>query len=100
MTNHSIRCTRLPLGRAASVAHAALLGGWVNYSAAQLYSMSTVDICETQNMHRQYLSPEARQAIDSELRRRNDNCGNHATEVAQRYDLFLQREMYGKQDNP
>jgi hypothetical protein len=78
----------------------ALLVGCVNYSPGQLSAMSTVDICETEYMQGRNLSAEARQAIQSELQRRNDNCGNHRTEVAQRYEAFMYRETYGKIDNP
>jgi hypothetical protein len=100
MRKNAFRCSRLPLAGAASVVLAALVGGCVNYTPAQLSGMSTVDICETEHMQGRNLSPAARQAIQSELQRRNDNCGNHAVEVAQRYDSFMQREMYGKHDNP
>jgi hypothetical protein len=100
MKKNAFRCVRLPLAGAASVALVALVGGCVNYSPAQLSAMSTVDICETEYMQGRNLSPEARQAIQSELQRRNDNCGKHATEVAQRYEAFMYRETYGKQDNP
>ena len=78
----------------------ALVGGCVNYSPAQLSAMSTVDICETEYMQGRNLSAEARQAIQSELQRRNDNCRNHAVEVAQRFDEFMYRETYGRHDNP
>jgi hypothetical protein len=98
--NNTFGCARLPLAAAASVATAALLVGCVTYSPAQLSAMSTVDICETEYMQGRNLSQEARQAIQSELQRRNDNCRNHAVEVAQRHDAFMYREMYGKQDNP
>ena len=100
MKNNALRFARLPLAGAASVALAALIAGCVNYTPTQLSAMSTVDICETEYMQGRNLSPEARQAIQSELQRRNDNCRNHAVEVAQRHDLFMQREMYGKHDNP
>ena len=100
MKNYSFGCARRPLAGAASVALVLIVAGCVNYSPAQLSSMSTVDICETEYMQRPNLSPEAKQAIQSELQRRNDNCANHRVEVAQRYDAFMYREMYGKHDNP
>ena len=83
---------------AASVALA--LGGCVTYSPSQLSAMSTVDLCELQNMQGPNLSPETRQAMQGELQRRNDNCRNHAVEVAQRYEDFMARETYGKHDDP
>jgi hypothetical protein len=83
-----------------SVAFAALLGGCVTYTSGQLSAMSAVDICELEYMQRPNLSPETKQAIQSELSRRNDNCRNHAIEVAQRFDEFMYREMYGKHDEP
>jgi hypothetical protein len=76
------------------------LAGCVNYTPSQLSGMSTVDICETEYMQRPNLSPEAKQAIQAELQRRNDNCRNHAAEVAQRYEDFMYRETYGKGDSP
>lgn len=46
------------------------------------------------------LSAAARQSIQAELQRRNDNCRNHSVEVAQRFEAFMWRETYGKNDNP
>jgi hypothetical protein len=100
MKENRFGCTRRPLVGAASVALAALVGGCVSYSPAQLSAMSAVDICETENMQRFNLSPQTKQAIQSELQRRNDNCRNHAVEVAQRYEEFMYRETYGKMDSP
>ena len=93
-------CARLPLAGAAAAVLVLILAGCVNYTPAQLSGMSTVDICETEYMQRPNLSPQAKQAIQSELQRRNDSCGKHAVEVAQRYGQFMYREMYGKHDNP
>src|SRR4051812_17768799 len=90
MKKNVFGCVRRPLATAASAALTVLVAGCVNYSPAQLSAMSTVDICETEYMQRPNLSPEAKQAIQSELQRRNDSCGNHAVEVAQRHDLFMQ----------
>jgi hypothetical protein len=100
MKNDIPDCMRRPLAASACVVLAVLIAGCVTYTPAQLSSMSTVDICETEYMQRPNLSPEAKQAIQSELQRRNDSCGAHAVEVAQRYDAFMYREMYGKHDNP
>jgi hypothetical protein len=100
MKNNGFGCARRPLAAAASIALAALVGGCVTYTPAQLSAMSTVDMCEMEYMQRPNLSPETRQAMQSELQRRNDNCRNHAVEVAQRYDEFMYRETYGKADSP
>ena len=100
MKNKLFGHARRPLAGAASVALAVLITGCVNYTPSQLSAMSTVDICETEYMQRPNLSPEAKQAIQSELQRRNDSCRNHAVEVAHRYDEFMYRETYGKHDNP
>jgi hypothetical protein len=100
MKENRFGCGRRPLVVAASVTLAALVGGCVSYSPAQLSAMSAVDICETENMQRFNLSPQTKQAIQSELQRRNDNCRNHAVEVAQRYEEFMYRETYGKMDSP
>ena len=100
MKNYAFDRARRPLAAAASSALSVLLTGCVNYTPSQLSAMSTFDICETEYMQRPNLSPEAKQAIQSELQRRNDNCGKHAVEVAHRYDEFMYREMYGKHDNP
>jgi hypothetical protein len=83
-----------------SLAVAAFVSGCVNYSPSQLSAMSTVDMCEMEYMQRPNLTPQTKQAIQSELQRRNDNCRNHATEVAQRYEEFMYRETYGKGDSP
>jgi hypothetical protein len=100
MPKKSFSRARRALAGAASTALAVFVAGCVNYTPAQLSAMSTDDICETEYMQRPNLSPEAKQAIQSELQRRNDNCANHAVEVAHRYDEFMYREMYGKHDNP
>jgi hypothetical protein len=100
MKNTLFGRARRPLAVAASAALAVLVTGCVSYTPSQLSAMSTVDICETEYMQRPNLSPQAKQAIQGELQRRNDSCANHRVEVAQRYDAFMYREMYGKQDNP
>ena len=96
MKSNVFGCARRPLAGAA-VALAALVGGCVSYSPAQLSGMSAVDICEMENMQRFNLSPQTKQAIQSELQRRNDNCRNHAAEVAQRFERFMYVETYGRQ---
>ena len=35
-----------------------------------------------------------------ELQRRKDSCGTYAGVLAERRQAFMQREMYGKHDNP
>jgi hypothetical protein len=84
---------------AAGVALAALLSGCVTYTQSELSRMSAADICELEYMQRPNLSPEGRQAIESELKRRNDNCGNHAAEVGRRFRAFMYSQMY-KNDDP
>ena len=84
---------------AAGVALAALLGGCVTYTQSELSRMSAADICELEYMQRPNLSAEGRQAIQSELKRRNDNCANHADEVAARFKAFMYSQTY-KNDDP
>ena len=86
-------------GFALVLASAALLGGCVTYTQSELSSMSIVDICELEYMQRPNLSPQGRQAIQSELARRNDNCGNHTAAVAKRYEDFMYSQTY-KNDDP
>ena len=81
----------------AVLAAAALLGGCVSYTPHQLASMSGADLCEVLSRQGPNLSQDARQAIQSELQRRRDNCGNHEAEVAQRFRDFMYRETYGNQ---
>jgi len=83
-----------------TLAAAALLGGCAIYTPSGLSDMSAVDICELEYMQRPNLSPAGKQAIQSELQRRNDNCGNHAAEVRERFEAFMWRETYGKHDSP
>jgi len=85
------------LAAAAVLAAVALIGGCVTYSPNQLASMSAADLCEVEYRQGQNLSPETRQAIQSELQRRNDNGRNHAAEVAQRFEQFMFVETYGRQ---
>ena len=100
MTTESRSPTRRGLAAAVSVALAALLGGCVTYSPAQLSAMSAVDICELEYRQGPNLTPETKQAIQGELSRRKDNCRNHAIEVAQRFEEFMYRETYGRHDEP
>ena len=88
------------LSAAAAFAATAFIAGCVTYSANEVASMSAVDLCEVQSRQGRNLSAEARQAIDNELQRRNDNCRNHAIELARRLDDFANRETYGKHDDP
>jgi hypothetical protein len=75
----------------------ALAGGCASYTPQGISSMSTLDICELQHMQGGNLSGQARQAIQSELQRRNDNCRNHSAAVAERYRDFMYVETYGRQ---
>ena len=83
---------------AVALAAAAWLGGCAGYSPSNLSAMSAEDICELEYRQGRNISAEGKRAIQSELQRRNDNCGNHAAEVAARYDLFMYRETYGRPD--
>ena len=78
----------------------ASLWGCAVYNPAGLSSMSAVDLCELEYMQGRNLSPAAKQSIQSELQRRNDNCRNHSAAVAERFAAFMYRETYGKNDNP
>ena len=84
---------------AAGIALAAL-AGCGTYTPRGIPEMSAVDMCEMQLMQGRNLSAQARQAMQSELAKRNDNCGNHAAEVAQRYADFMWRQTYGGADEP
>jgi hypothetical protein len=86
--------------RVAALAAMALLGGCATYTPGGLSAMSATDICELEYMQRPNLSAAGKQAIQAELSRRNDNCGNHAAEVQARFAAFMWRETYGKPDNP
>lgn len=74
-----------------------LLAGCVTYSASQLSSMQTVDICQTIDVQSYNLSPETRSAIQTELTRRGESCSKYSNEVARRRKDALDYEMYGKQ---
>ena len=87
-----------PMSVAVALAAAAWLGGCAGYSPSNLSAMSAEDICELEYRQGRNISAEGKRAIQSELQRRNDNCGNHAAEVAARYDLFMYRETYGRPD--
>ena len=78
----------------------AAMAGCVAYSPAQISAMPTVDLCELADVQRSNMNADTRRALESELQRRNDNCGNHAAAVAERRQAFLDREMYGKHDDP
>ena len=93
-------CRHGPMSVAVALAAAALLGGCASYTPTGLSAMSAADICELEFMQRPNLSAQGKQAIQSELSRRNDNCVNHAAEVDQRYAQFMYRETYGKGDSP
>ena len=99
MARSARRRTRGAFAAGFGMALAALLGGCVTYTQKELSPMSVEDICYLEYMQRPNLSPEGRQAIQSELKRRNDNCGNHAAEVAKRYRDYMYSQMY-KNDDP
>ena len=80
------------------VAAAALLGACASYAPRNLSGMSSADICYVEYMQGPNLSAEGRQAIQSEMQRRNDNCRNHSAEVARLFADFMYRETYGRQD--
>jgi hypothetical protein len=75
---------------------AALLGGCMTYSPQNISAMSAVDLCELREVQAYNLSQQSRSSIDDEVRRRNDDCRNHAAEVAKRRADFLYQETYGK----
>jgi negative regulator of sigma E activity len=79
---------------------AAMLAGCVSYTPDKLAAMSSVDLCDLQATQGVNLSADTKRALQGEVQRRNDSCGNYAAVIAQRRDEFLYREMYGKQDNP
>lgn len=91
---------RNPLSVAVALAAATVLAGCAIYTPTGLGGMSAADICELLDRQGWNISPQGRQAIQSELSRRNDNCANHAAEVAERYAHFMYREVYGKGDSP
>jgi len=100
MASHArARKSGLPSSVALSVV-AAVLGGCVTYSPSQLSAMSALDICEAQDVQGSNLTPETRQAMQSELARRKDNCANHAAEVAQRRADVMYELVYGSPDDP
>ena len=88
------------LSATTALATAIFIAGCVTYTPSELASLSAADLCEVQSRQGRNLSRETRQGIDSELQRRNDNCRNHAAEVARRFDDFAYRETYGKNDDP
>ena len=86
--------------RIAAPLTALLVGGCVTYDPARLAAMSTVDICEAQDVQGRNITPDTRRAMDEELRRRKDDCRNHVAEVAQRRADVLHDLMYGSPDDP
>lgn len=86
---------RRPISLAIALAAAALLGGCAVYTPGGFSAMSVADICELEYMQRPNLSAAGKQAIQSELQRRNDNCGNHTAEVRERFAEFMWQETYG-----
>ena len=71
------------------------LAGCGAYTPRGVAGMDSVDICEMEYMQGRNLSAQAKQAMQSELAKRNDNCRSHATEVAQRFEDFMLHETYG-----
>ena len=85
---------------AAALLSLGALAGCAGYNPAGVSTMSAADLCELEYMQGRNLSAAARQSLQAELQRRNDNCRNHSVEVAQRFEAFMWRETYGKNDNP
>lgn len=83
--------------RAIAFVGAIVLGSCASYSPRDLAAMETGDLCYMEYMQRANLSAEGRQAIQSELQRRNDNCRNHSEYVARQFADFMHYETYGKQ---
>ena len=100
MTKTAIAPSRRSLAVPIGIAAAALLAGCVSYGPSRLASMSTIDLCELREMQGRNLSQETRSALQGELQRRNESCASHAAVLAQRRQDFMQREMYGKHDDP
>jgi hypothetical protein len=84
----------------AALSFAALAVGCGTYNPSGLSSMAAVDMCELEYMQGRNLSAAAKQTIQSELAKRNDNCRNHAAEVAQRYADYMYHLTYGAPDEP
>ena len=85
--------------RAMILAVAGALGACAGVQVPRdLTAMSADDICYFEYIQGRNLSPEAKQAIQGEMQRRNDNCRNHSTQVAQRFQDFMYVETYGRQD--
>src|SRR5688500_15024718 len=82
---------------AIALAAAALLSGCAVYTPRDLSAMSSADICYIEYIQGRNLSAEGRQAIQSEMQRRKDNCGNHSANVKQLFADFMHYETYGKQ---
>ena len=100
MTQAPVPHARGPLVLFWPLAAATLLAGCVSYSPSQISAMSGVDLCELRETQGLNLADETKRALQGELQRRNDNCGNHATVLAERRQAFLYRETYGKHDDP
>lgn len=86
-----------PLAVAVGLALTALVSGCVTYTQSELARMDAVDVCELEYRQGRNLTPESKQAIQSDMQRRNDTCRNHSIEVARRFDDFMYQETYGKQ---
>lgn len=83
--------------RAIAFAAAAMLGACASYTPHNLSAMSSADICYIEYIQGRNVSAEGRQAIQSEMQRRKDNCGNHSADVKQLFADFMHHETYGKQ---
>ena len=80
--------------RLSVLAAAIVLGGCAIYTPRDLAGMSAEDLCYLEYIQGRNLSAEGRKAIQSELSRRNDNCGNHVAGVKQQYADFMHRQTY------
>ena len=95
--------TRMTVSMLTAVCIAAacfVVSGCVSYSPSHFSAMNIVDLCELRYVQGPNLSAETKNAMQSELSRRGENCATHSAAVAERREAFIYRETYGKQDNP
>lgn len=82
---------------AIALAAALLLGACASYTPRELAALSNAEVCYIEYIQGGNLSAAGKQAIRSEMQRRNDDCSKHRAEVAQLYSDFMFEETYGKQ---
>lgn len=78
----------------------AFFTGCVSYSPARLSAMTSVDLCELQEVQGRNLSAETQRAMQDELQRRKESCAPHSAVLAARRDALLHERMYGLPDDP